>query len=162
LSCHRSKRTAPNTFQRLIYGLTERLRNKDEGECRQMFDELIINTLKDEERVEQTFAGDVPDIFTYERFKSARNNGANFSKYLLIRIDRWLSQLLDKPSYCKAPLFEIEERFNKTNRRRYGMHLEHIYAHKTPTARYLLIPRRDYLMKPCSSRHAITWAWCCC
>jgi hypothetical protein len=40
-----------------------------------------------------------------------------------------LNSLLDKPSYCNAPLTEIEERFNKTNRRRYGMHLEHIYAY---------------------------------
>lgn len=118
-----------NTFQRLIYGLNESLRNKDEVECRQVFDELIIKTLKDAERLEQSFSGGVPDIFTYERFKSARNNGSNFSKYLLMRIDRWLSQLLDKPSYCKAPFTEIEERFNKTNRRRYGMHLEHIYAY---------------------------------
>ena len=117
-----------NSFQRLIYGLNESLRNKDEAECRQVFDDLIINTLKDQERLEKGFAGSVPDIFTYERFKSAHNNAANFSKYLLMRIDRWLSQLLDKPSYCKAPLAEVEERFNKTNRKRYGMHLEHIYA----------------------------------
>jgi uncharacterized protein with ParB-like and HNH nuclease domain len=116
-------------FQRLIYGLNDSLRNKGVEECRRVFDDLIIKVLKEEERLEHSFAGSVPDIFTFERFKSARNNGANFSKYLLMRIDRWLSQLLDKPSYCNAPLVEIEERFNKTNRRRYGMHLEHIYAY---------------------------------
>lgn len=117
-----------NSFQRLIYGLNESLRNKDEVECHQVFDDLIIKTLKDQERLEESFAGSVNDIFTYERFKSAHNNAANFSKYLLMRIDRWLSQLLDKPSYCNAPFTEVEERFNKTNRKRYGMHLEHIYA----------------------------------
>lgn len=118
-----------NAFQRLVYGLNESLRNKNVVECQQVFDDLIIKTLQEEERLEQNFSGGVPDIFTYERFKSARNNGSNFSKYLLMRIDRWLSNLLDKPSYCSAPLTEIEERFNKTNRRRYGMHLEHIYAY---------------------------------
>lgn len=118
-----------NTFQPLVYGLNESLRNKDVAECRQVFDDLIIKTLKDKERLEQTFEGDVSEIFTYERFKGARNNSTNFSKYLLMRIDRWLSQLLDKPSYCKGPLTEIEERFNKSTRRRYGMHLEHIYAY---------------------------------
>jgi len=117
------------TFQRLVYGLNESLRNQDETGCRQVFDDLIIKILKDEQRLEQSFSGSVSDIFTYERFKSARNNGANFSKYLLMRIDRWLSQLLDKPSYCNGPFVAIEERFNKTNRRRYGMHLEHIYAY---------------------------------
>ena len=120
-----------NTFQRLIYALNDSLRNEDVAKCRQVFDGLIIQTLKDEERLEQDFSGGVLEIFTYQRFKSARNNGSNFSKYLLMRFDRWLSELLDKPSYCNAPLTEIEERFNKTNRRRYGMHLEHIYAHNT-------------------------------
>jgi uncharacterized protein with ParB-like and HNH nuclease domain len=118
-----------NAFQRLIYLLNETLRDKSVAECRQAFEEQTISTLKQAQRIEETFAGTVADIFTYERFKSARNNGANFSKYLLMRIDRWLSELLDKPSYCKGSLAEIEDRFNKSNRRRYGMHLEHIYAY---------------------------------
>jgi uncharacterized protein with ParB-like and HNH nuclease domain len=117
-----------NTFQRLIYELNSSLRNKTEAECRTLFDDLIIKTLKEEKRLEDAFSGGIADIFTYERFKNARNNSNNFSKYLLMRIDRWLIELLDKPSYCKGPFNEIEERFNKTNRRRYGMHLEHIYA----------------------------------
>jgi uncharacterized protein with ParB-like and HNH nuclease domain len=118
-----------NTFQPLVYGLNESLRDKNEAGCRQVFDDLIINTLKEENRLEQEFSGGVPDIFTYERFKGALNDRTNFSKYLLMRVDRWMSRLLDKPSYCNAPLAEIEERFNKSNRRRYGMHLEHIYAY---------------------------------
>ena len=46
-----------------------------------------------------------------------------------MRIDRYLAQLLDKPSYAAGPLEELEERFNKTTRRKFGMHLEHIYAY---------------------------------
>jgi uncharacterized protein with ParB-like and HNH nuclease domain len=118
-----------NTFQPTIYELNESLRNKSVAECRQVFDDLMIKILIKEELLEKSFSGNVPDIFTFERFKNARNNQVNFSKYLLMRIDRYLSQLLDKPSYCNAPAAEIEERFNKTNRRRYGMHLEHIYAY---------------------------------
>jgi hypothetical protein len=94
-----------------------------------VFDNLVIEILKEEELLEKGFSGSVPDIFTFERFKNSRNNLVNFSKYLLMRIDRHFSKLLDKPSYCSASGAEIEERFNKTNRRRYGMHLEHIYAH---------------------------------
>jgi hypothetical protein len=116
-------------FQRLVYVLNEKLRNKDEKDCREIFDNLIIQTLMDEQRLEKGFSDGVSEIFTYERFKGARNNWTNISKYLLMRIDRWLSQILDKPSYCCAPLPEIEERFNKSNRRRFGMHLEHIYAY---------------------------------
>ena len=130
-----------NSFQRLVYGLNESLREKSGQECRQVFDELMISTLKEAERLEKTFAGTVADIFTYERFKGVRNNGANFSKYLLMRIDRWLSELLDKPSYCTGPFNDIEERFNKTNRRRYGMHLEHIYAYNDANRALFLDPK---------------------
>lgn len=118
-----------NSFQRLIYVLNESLRNKAAAECRAVFDAQIISTLKDEERLDKNYSSTVADIFTYERFKGARNNATNFSKYLLMRIDRWLAELLDKPSYCSAQFTEVEERFNKSNRRRYGMHLEHIYAY---------------------------------
>ena len=58
-----------------------------------------------------------------------RNTLPNFSKYILMRIDRWLADLLDKPSYCKETFQEVEERFNRTGRKRYGMHLEHMYAY---------------------------------
>lgn len=118
-----------NSFQRLIYVLNESLRNKGAAECRAVFDAQIISTLKSEERLDKNYSGTVAEIFTYERFKGARNNATNFSKYLLMRIDRWLAELLDKPSYCSAHFTEVEERFNRSNRRRYGMHLEHIYAY---------------------------------
>lgn len=118
-----------NSFQRLVYVLNEKLRNTSAAECGRILDDQIISTLKDEERLDKEFTGAVSEIFTYERFKGARNNATNFSKYLLLRIDRWMSQVLDKPSYCGAPFLEIEERFNKSNRRRFGMHLEHIYAY---------------------------------
>ena len=49
-----------------------------------------------------------------------------------MRIDRFLSELLDKPSYAGGDLKELEEHFNKTTRRKYGMHLEHIYAYNEP------------------------------
>lgn len=129
-----------NSFQRLIYGLNDSLRNKNASQCRSIFDKLIIKTLQDEERLEKSFTGSVEDIFTYERFKNMRNNSANFSKYVLMRIDRWLSQILDKPSYCDSPLKDLEERFNRSSRKRYGMHLEHIYAHNEANQRLFLDP----------------------
>lgn len=49
-----------------------------------------------------------------------------------MRIDRFLAEQLDKPSYAAGSLEELEEHFNKTTRRKYGMHLEHIYAHNEP------------------------------
>jgi hypothetical protein len=43
-----------------------------------------------------------------------------------MRIDRYLARLLDKPSYADEALDALEDRFNKNNMKRYGMHLEHI------------------------------------
>ena len=43
-----------------------------------------------------------------------------------MRIDRDLANLLDKPSYADESLEGLEDRFNKNNLRRRGMHLEHI------------------------------------
>lgn len=71
---------------------------------------------------------DAPTLFELERFKGVRNQWTNFSKYILMRIDRYLSFLLDKPSYTKENLAELEDRFNKNNLRRHGMHLEHVYT----------------------------------
>lgn len=134
-----------NSFQSLVHALNRSLRNKTDAACRKIFNDLIIHTLKEEERLNKDFAGSVPEIFTYERFKGVRNAGTNFSKYILMRIDRWLADLLDKPSYCSAPLPEIEERFNKTNRRRYGMHLEHIYAYNDPNLALFVDPETGLL-----------------
>jgi len=130
-----------NSFQRLVYVLNDSLRNKSAAECAQIFDEQIIKALKEEERLDRDFSGTIQDIFTFERFKGARNNATNFSKYLLMRLDRWLSELLDKPSYCSASFAEVEERFNKSNRRRYGMHLEHMYAYNDANRALFKDPR---------------------
>ena len=43
-----------------------------------------------------------------------------------MRIDRYIAKLLDKPSYADELLAELEDRFNKNNLRRRGMHFEHI------------------------------------
>jgi len=43
-----------------------------------------------------------------------------------MRIDRYLAKVLDKPSYAYEALEKLEDRFNKNNLRRHGMHLEHI------------------------------------
>lgn len=129
-----------NSFQRIVYTLNDNLRNKSEHECREIFDKTIIKTLQDEELLDKSFIGKVEGIFTYERFKNMRNNSANFSKYILMRIDRWMSNLLDKPSYCGSPLDDLEERFNRSSRKRYGMHLEHIYAHNDANSKLFIDP----------------------
>jgi len=52
----------------------------------------------------------------------------NFSKYVLMRVDRYLATLLGRASFANTGLKELEERFNRFGMKVYAMHLEHIYT----------------------------------
>jgi len=118
-----------NQFQRLIYPINRLIRGKSLELASIIFDKTLIVVLEAHEVIRKTEVESIADLFTYERFQGMRNRWTNFSKYVLMRIDRYLSELLDKPSYAGGNLKELEEHFNKTTRRKYGMHLEHIYAY---------------------------------
>lgn len=115
-----------NAFQRLVYRLNKDIRDKTLGEVKACFDAALLNALEEAEILQPGQHTDVLSIFEFERFKNVRNQWTNFSKYVLMRIDRYLAVLLDKPSYAMESLDDLEDRFNKNNLRRYGMHLEHI------------------------------------
>ena len=115
-----------NAFQRLIYPLNKDVREKTLPEIEPLFDKALIASLVAENVLQPNQCADAAAVFEYERFKGVRNQWTNFSKYVLMRIDRYLAKELDKPSYADEPLKELEDRFNKNNLRRYGLHLEHI------------------------------------
>jgi len=117
-----------NSFQRLMYPLNREIRGKSPTQVAGVFDNTCIHFLEDTEVIPQGRITTINDVFTYDRFKGVSNRWLNFSKYILLRIDRYLAELLDKPSYAAAPLEDLEERFNKRTTKKYGMHLEHIYA----------------------------------
>ncbi len=121
-----------NTFQRIIYPINKDIRGKSFNQAIAVFNNSLINFLEDKEIIREGEIESIEDIFTYERFKGVSNLSTNFSKYVLMRLDRYLWQLLDKPSYVGTGLEQLEERFNKTARRKYGLHLEHIYAYNEP------------------------------
>jgi len=118
-----------NSFQRVIYPLNKEIRNKSLAQVTGVFNSTLINLLEEKEAIRKGDVKCVEDIFTYERFKGMSNNWTNFSKYVLMRIDRFLWQLLDKPTYVGTTLADLENRFNKSTLKRYGLHLEHIYAY---------------------------------
>ena len=118
-----------NKFQRLIYPINRDIRDLDFSGVRGVFESKLISSLEEEEVVEKGELKTIEDIFRFDRLRFAQNRWTNFSKYILMRIDRHLSDVLDKPSYAGGDLEELEEHFNKSTRRRYGMHLEHIYAY---------------------------------
>lgn len=117
-----------NSFQNLIYPLNKDIREKSLAEINTIIDKKIIEALEWSDIVPAGTLHNVEKLFEYDKFRGVLNQWPNFSKYILMRIDRWLAQMLDKPSYASASLEELEGRFNKNNLKRYGMHLEHIYA----------------------------------
>jgi uncharacterized protein with ParB-like and HNH nuclease domain len=118
-----------NSFQRLIYPLNKEIRDKALADVRPLFEKALIDSLVEEKVLQPAQCADAAAIFEFERFKGIRNQWANFSKYVLMRIDRYLWKMLDKPSYADEILEGLEDRFNKNNLKRYGMHLEHILTH---------------------------------
>ena len=118
-----------NEFQRMLYPINRDIRNRSIEDAEAVFDKALIQKLEEKEVIREGEIKKVSDLFRYERFQRAENRWTNFSKYVLMRIDRHLCSLLDKPSYADSDLEELEKRFNKTTRSRYAMHLEHIYAY---------------------------------
>jgi hypothetical protein len=115
-----------NSFQRLIYPINKDVRAKALGKISPVFDCALISSLVDAEVLQKGQCITASEIFEFERFKGVHNRWTNFSKYVLMRIDRWLSNVLDKPGYASEALEKLEDRFNKNNLKRMGMHLEHI------------------------------------
>ncbi len=117
-----------NKFQKLIYRLNKDIRNKSINEIENVFDKTLLEFLETDQIIQPNIYNKISELFKWEILQNANNKWGNFSKYILMRIDRYLSKVLDKPSYCNEALSGLEERFNKNNLKRYGMHLEHIFA----------------------------------
>ena len=118
-----------NSFQDLIYMLNKYIRNKDISEINSIFDTIFIKVVENKQLIEEGKYATIEDVFEFDRFKNISNKGLNFSKYILMRTDLILSDWLNgKPSYVKDAFNDLESIFNKTNRRIYGLQLEHILA----------------------------------
>jgi uncharacterized protein with ParB-like and HNH nuclease domain len=118
-----------NDFQDFVYKLLPKIRNKSVNEIVGAFDSVMIDYLETEEIISKGAYSTIGSLYRFELFQNVHNRWTNFTKYALMRIDKCLAETLDKPSYCKDSLSDLEERFNKNNKKIYGMHLEHIYAY---------------------------------
>lgn len=117
-----------NSFQKLIYPITPSVRENDISVAESNFDKSLISFLEENDKIGKEQYSSAKDLFNYKLFESMHNRWTNFTKYILMRVDRELSLILDKPSYASENLEQLEHRFNKNNLKRYGMHLEHVYA----------------------------------
>lgn len=118
-----------NEFQRLIYPLLPAVREKSVAAAQAEIEKKLIGKLEESDIIAKGQHKTANELFVYERFQNASNKWLNFSKYVLMRIDRHLAGILDMPSFAGSGLEELEERFNRTNKKQRAMHLEHIYAY---------------------------------
>ncbi len=117
-----------NSFQLFIHTLNSQLRNKEIDVVKSEFDKLCIEFLEKKGVIEKEKYSSISELYKYSLFQNIRHRLLNFSKYVLMRVDRELAKSLDKPSYVSDSLKSLEDRFNQYNRKRYGLHLEHIIA----------------------------------
>lgn len=117
-----------NQFQRFIYPLNAEIRGKDIAAALREFDGTLISALEESGTIAAGRHREAKELFEYERFKAVGNKWLNFSKYILMRIDRYLAHMLDRPSFVGGDLRQLEDRFNRTGMKIHAMHLEHIYT----------------------------------
>ena len=120
-----------NAFQRLIYPLNVAIREKDIATALGEFDKALIGVLEDAGLITAGQYTEVSELFEYQRFKGVANRWPNFSKYILMRIDRYLAQMIGRESFASINAAALENRFNRAGRARFAMHLEHIYTQHT-------------------------------
>lgn len=130
-------------IQRYFQELNETIRHQEMESIASAFDSMLIRVLTDKEVIQEGSRNSLPDIFKFELFKGMANNRHDFSKYVLMRIDRHISEKLDLPGYMKCSLEELEERFQ--TKRKYGLHLEHILAHNEDNHRQFIDPETQEL-----------------
>jgi len=128
-----------NAFQSLIYPINRQIRGKSIEEINSIFNSSLLNFLQEKDIIRKDEVKSITDLFSYERFKGANNQLTNFSKYILMRIDRYLALHLDKPSYVGGDLKLLEDRFNKSTRVRFALQLEHIYANNDKNRELFMI-----------------------
>ena len=117
-----------SSFQLFIHTLNSLLRNKNIETVKLEFDKICVEFLEQKGVIEVDKYSSISKLYKYSLFKNIRHRLLNFSKYVLMRVDRELAKNLDKPSYVSDSLKSLEDRFNQNNRKRYGLHLEHIIA----------------------------------
>lgn len=110
-----------NDRQKLFYDLSKAIRNKPLAKISNAFDSITIPYFN-----EHHFTIiDFNEIFQYKYFEKAKIAG-RFSKYVLARIDYYLSEILSEPSFSKQVSlhFITHSSTSPVN----GFHIEHMFA----------------------------------
>ena len=105
------------------------IREQGLSEITKEFDKVVINKLEESEIIPKSALTKIGDLFTTFNYQNLTHQNKNLSKYILIRIDETLSKLMGRASLVTDVAIDIENLFNRTNRKSYELHLEHMYTH---------------------------------
>jgi len=110
-----------NKRQKAIYEINYSIRNKSLDEISKVFDKLIIKYLNNNGFP----VSKLNEIFQYKYFKNAKVDG-RFTKYILARIDKYLSDILHEQSFANQESlhFITHSGSSPVN----GFHIEHIFS----------------------------------
>lgn len=112
-----------------IIEICPRIREKNIDEITIQFDKVVIDKLEELDFIQKGTLETIGDLFNTFTYQNLVHQNINLSKYILLRIDETLSKLMGRPSLVTNSSIDLENLFNRTNRRSYELHLEHMYAH---------------------------------
>ena len=112
-----------------IIEICPKIREQDIDEITSQFDKSVIGKLEEHDFIQKNTSSTISDLFNTFTYQDLVHQNKNLSKYILLRVDETLSKIMGRASLVTDASIDIEYLFNRTNRRSYELHLEHMYAH---------------------------------
>jgi uncharacterized protein with ParB-like and HNH nuclease domain len=126
-----------NKHQDVIYDINSKIRNKTLEEIDTLFDKIIIQFFKSKSYQ----ITNLSDLFQYKYFKDAKHDG-RFTKYILARVDRFLANELNEPSFAKQEKLHFIT--HSGNKPKNGFHIEHLFANNSLIMNQFLDSNGDF------------------
>ncbi|OXB22553.1 hypothetical protein B0A80_15705 [Flavobacterium tructae] len=127
-----------------IIDICTRIRELDLDKITSQFDAVVIGKMEENETIPKSTLTKISDLFSTFNYQSLIHQNKNLSKYILLRIDETLSKLMGRASLVTNSTIDIENLFNRTNRKSYELHLEHMYAHNEKNESLFLNSEGDF------------------
>ncbi len=112
-----------------IIDICLKIREQESAEITLQFDNVVIQRLEDMQAIPKSTLTKIGDLFSTFNHQGLVHQNKNLSKYILLRVDETLSKLMGRASLVTDSTIDLENLFNRTNRKSYELHLEHMYAH---------------------------------
>ncbi|MBS1529224.1 MAG: DUF1524 domain-containing protein [Bacteroidetes bacterium] len=127
-----------------IIDICTKIRDQDPIEITNQFDSVVIQKLEDIEAIPKSTLTTIGDLFETFTYQGLIHQNKNLSKYILLRVDETLSKLMGRASLVTDSTIDLENLFNRYNRKSYELHLEHMYAHNERNEKLFLNDEGDF------------------